>query len=449
MIHLSRCLAVLVAFALAAPSQAAPGTRPSTDTARNPFATPATPRELVLHVGQAHVLEAPGVRRIAVGNGKVVQATTLDERQVLLIPEAPGRSTLHLWNRQGVERVFTVDVLPVEAARTLGEVRALLDGTALTVRMVGDKVVVEGDPASDEQSSRLAEVAKRVPQVVNLAGRVGLEPMIGMDVRIVEIRRTVLEELGVRWNARDVAGPTFGVVGDVLRTRALRPGGMADGLPGVVAQPRVAPFGASFGLASTFLSRLSLLVQNGDAVVLAEPRLSCRSGGSARFVAGGELPIPFSTAIGGTGGVVFKEYGVKFDVSPVALAGGMIAARLATEVSSINTEVAVNNVPGLLKRRAETEVNLREMQTIVIAGLISEDASRQVDKVAGLGDIPVLGNLFRSRLFRDQTSELVVLITPYLMDDGEGRSTSAGRVVEAQALRGRAEQLRNEMRMIE
>src|SRR5690606_41957640 len=123
---------------------------------------------------------------------------------------------------------------------------------------------------------------------------------------------------------------------------------------GLGVRSRVGPFASALGVAASITSMINLMVQNGDAVVLAEPRLACRSGGSARFVAGGELPIPQSSGLGATS-VSFSEYGVKFDVSPVASESGVIAAKIATEISAIDFEVLVQEVPGLLTRRAETE----------------------------------------------------------------------------------------------
>ena len=396
---------------------------PRTD-AQSPRTEPGATQPLTLYVGQAHVLIEPGVRRIAVGNGRVVQATALDDRQVLLIPEAPGQSTIHLWGRGGALRAYAVDVLPAEAGRALQEVQALLGSAPnVSVRAVGDKIIVEGDRLGDEQSARLAEIGKRIPQLVNLASKVAFDRMIGMDVRMVEIRREVLENIGVRWSPT-AQGPSFGVVADAQRSAALQPGGAAAygatpggaGAGGIEIRPRIWPVATALGLATSFTSMINALVQTGDAVVLAEPKLSCRSGGSARFVAGGELPIPYSGSLG-TSGVLFKEYGVKFDVSPVASDSGTISAKIATEISSINFDVAVRDVPGLTKRRAETEVSLREHETIVIAGLLAEDSSRQVDGVPGMSDVPVLGQLFRSRQFRERKTELVVLITPYFLAD--------------------------------
>ena len=323
-----------------------------------------------LYVGEAHVLNEPGVRRIAVGNGKVLQATALDERQVLVLPEAPGQSTVLLWGRSGPERRYVFNVLPADTGRLHAEIEALIAGARnVTARVVADKVIVEGADVPEEIASRIAEIARRYPQVVNLLPRVGHERMIAMDVKFIEIRRELLENIGIKWGGA-AQGPTFQVIGDAFRSPALRPGGAAEG-SGLQIGPRISPLAGSLSLVSSLTSMLNFLVQSGDALILAEPRLSCRSGGTARFVAGGELPIPISGALG-TASVAFKEYGIKFDVSPVATESGLIAARIATEISAINFEVAVKDVPGLTKRRAETDVNLRENETLVIAGLLSE-----------------------------------------------------------------------------
>ena len=381
---------------------------PGDATASTDSTLPPIPIEL--YVGQVHLIRAGELKRVAVGNGKVIQATALDGGQVLVIPEAAGQSTLHLWGKDGTETSFAISVVPADANRLLDEIRAMLgESSRVRARIVGDKVVLEGSELSEEEAARMTEIARRYPQVVNLISRVGLERMIEMDVRMLEIRRDLLEDIGVRWNG-SMQGPSFGILGDLQRSRAFQSGGAAAEA-GLEARTRVAPFATVLGLASSITSVINLLVQNGDAVVLAEPRLSCRSGGSARFIAGGELPVPFASGLG-TVSVGFKEYGVKFDVSPVASESGVIAAKIATEISAINFEIQVQDVPGLLKRRAETEVNLRENETLVIAGLLTEESSKAIDRVPGLGEIPILGKLFRSREFRDRKTDLVVFITP-------------------------------------
>jgi pilus assembly protein CpaC len=391
---LTRVGAALLAVALPAFVQAAEPTRES----------------LNLYVGEVRVLQVGELRRIAIGNGKVLQASALDEGQLLMIPEAPGQSVLYLWTKDGRERHLSVSVVPADASRLLDEVRTMLGDTpGVQPRIVGDKVVIEGSGVSEEQATRIAEVAGRYPQIVNLVSRVGRERMIEMDVRMVEIRRNAMQNLGVRWAAA-AQGPSFGLIGDLHRSAAFRPGGAAAEA-GLEVRSRVMPFASALGIATSITSMINLLVQNGDAVVLAEPRLACRSGGSARFVAGGELPIPQSSGLAGNT-IQFREYGVKFDVSPVASESGVIAASIATEISAIDFDVQVQDVPGLLKRRAETEVNLRENETLVIAGLLTEETSRSIERVPALGELPILGPLFRSRNFRDRRSDLVVFITP-------------------------------------
>lgn len=376
---------------------------------------------ITLYVGQAHVIDERDVRRIAVGNGKVIQAAALDDRQILILPEAPGQSSLILWGKSGPQRTYSFNVLAADTARLLTEVRAFLGPLPkVSVRAVGEKILIEGSEMTEEQSSRVSEVARRYPQVVNLVPRLGMERMIGMDVKFIEIRREMLEDLGVKWNGSS-QGPSFQVIGDAFRGQALRPGGAAQG-SGLEVRPRIWPPAGSLSLATALTSKLNFLVQTGDAAILAEPRLSCRSGGNARFVAGGELPIPVSGALG-TASVAFKEYGIKFEVNPTVSETGVIAARISTEISAINFEVSVKDVPGLTKRRAETDVNLREHETLVIAGLLTDEGSRNMDRVAGASELPVLGGLFRSRQFRDRQTELVVLITPRFVSAEAAQST--------------------------
>lgn len=211
----------------------------------------AQPVLLNLYVGQAHAPNDGRVKRIAVGNGRVIQATALDDRQVLIIPEAAGQSTLHLWGRGGNEKLYVVNVVPADASRLHGEIQAMLgDMPGVNARIVGDKVVIEGGNVGEEQANRLAEVSRRYPQIVNLISKVGLERMIAMDVRMVEIKRDVLKNIGIKWNPT-AQGPTFGLIGDAQRSQAFQPGGVAEGLSGFDVRRRVPPFSTVLSLASS------------------------------------------------------------------------------------------------------------------------------------------------------------------------------------------------------
>ena len=386
------------------------------ERARADAATNGTEVELTLAIGHARVLEAGDVRRIAVGNGKVLQATAIDKRQVLILPEAVGQSSLHLWPRQGPMRRYLINVVASDAARSLAEVQAMLGGASnLHARLVGETILIEGAGLDAQQAARVQTVLKRHPHAVDMTDSVGAERMIAMDVRMIEIKKSALQRIGVRWSGT-ADGPSVGIVGDFSRSAGFEVPSIAQAA-GIAPRAAVSPFATALGIATSITSMLDFLVREGDAVILAEPRLSCRSGGTARFVAGGELPIPQSAGLGSVS-VTFKEYGIKFDFSPTAGPNDTISARIATEVSAIDFETQVGSVPGLIKRRAETEVNLLENQTFVIAGLLTEDVARNVDRVAGLGEVPVLGRLFRSREFRSSQTDLVVFVTPRFLEAG-------------------------------
>ena len=401
-----------------------------------------------LAVGQAHVLEERNVRRIAVGNGRVVQVTALDQRQILLLPEAAGQSTLHLWGKNGGERQYLINVTATDARRTADEIDLLLNNSPrIRAHAIGDKVVLDGSSPTEEDAFRIGEIIKRYPQAISLVSRSGFERMIDMEVRMIEIGKNALDRLGVRWQSGSgtpyaIDGPAFGLIGDFKRSSAFKPGGSAQDA-GFPVRPRIGPFATTASLVTSLSSMVDLLVQNGDAAVLAEPRLSCRSGGSARFVAGGELPIPVIGA-NGSASVQFKEYGVRFEVSPTVNGQGVISASLHAEISSINPEVTVREVPGLRKQSAATEVNLREGETLVIAGMVSNEISGSVDKIPGLGDLPILGKLFRSRRFQNRETELIVLITPHLHVDGSTYGAEQGT-----AMAQKLESLREQIRMLE
>ncbi|MGE0310606.1 MAG: type II and III secretion system protein family protein [Lautropia sp.] len=410
---------------------AEPVARVGSRAATAPVMAEPSAEVLQLSVGESHVLRQRRVRRIVVGSGRVLQVTALDREQILIIPEAAGESSLHLWGHGGEQRRLTVVVTERDATRIAREVEALLGaGSAVRTRVVGEQVLLESTRPTEDDVARITEIAKRYPQVVSMVSRAGFERMVQMEVRMIEIARNALERLGVRWQSGNgtpfaIEGPSFGLIGDVVRTPAFLAGGAAADA-GLAVRPRIAPFATAASLVASLTSMIDLLVQSGDAAILAEPRLSCRSGGTARFVAGGELPIPVLSA-NGAASVQFKEYGVRFEVSPVVNEAGMIAASLQAEVSSINPEVMVRDIPGLRKQSASTQANLVEGQTLVIAGMVSNEISGSVDRIPGLGGIPILGKLFSSRRFQNRETEMIVLITPRLQEQVADLDRARGR----------------------
>jgi pilus assembly protein CpaC len=238
--------------------------------------------------------------------------------------------------------------------------------------------------------------------VLDFVGQVGWETMVQMDVRIVEIRRDQLRQLGIRWPV-DAAGPEVSI--------SVGPG----------------PDSASISLQTSLASRIDLLEQRGLARTIAEPTLSCRSGGSARFIAGGEIPLPVTDALGSTD-VEYKEYGVILELRPRADPGGTISAEVDVEMSQLDASVRVRDFPGFIKRRSSTAINSRSGETIVIAGLLASELNTDRQGLPGLGRLPVAGHLFSSTRRQQRQTELLVLITPRsLAPDAPGAAEAAQR----------------------
>jgi pilus assembly protein CpaC len=378
----------------------------------------ADPTPLLLYVGEGRVLHETDIKRLAVGNGRVISTNIIGTSQLLVLAETEGQSTIHLWHRNGTENDYAVSVMSANAARLLGEVRALVgNDPKITTRIVGDKIVIEGGDLGTEQAARLQEIGKLYPQIVNLASRVQVDRMVEIDVRIMEFRKAALTQLGINWATTNIVGPTFGITGDVHRGSAFTPAPAGSGLanvPGIPVGPKVAPFSTFFGISSSITSAINASLTNGNATALSEPKLTCKSGGSCKFLSGGEVPIPTTSAFGQTN-VQFKPYGVKLEVDPVVSDSGTIRVKAFTELSAIDPTVTVAGIPGFITRRSETEVNLQSEQTLVISGLFDGNDARNIVKVPGLGQVPVLGELFKSRDFQRKKSDLVIFLTPHLV----------------------------------
>ncbi|WP_317617548.1 type II and III secretion system protein family protein [Sphingomonas daechungensis] len=172
------------------------------------------------------------------------------------------------------------------------------------------------------------------------------------------------------------------------------------------------------------LSSLDLAEVDGLVTTLAEPNLTALSGETASFLAGGEFPIPVSQSLGSIS-IEYKQYGVGLAFTPVVLADGRISMRVRPEVSELSSEGSIKlngfDVPALVTRRAETTVELGSGQSFMLAGLIRNNTTNNVDKAPFLGDLPILGALFRSTSFRRQETELVIVVTPYLVKPVSGR----------------------------
>ncbi len=383
------------------------------------------PNNVELYVGKVLVLNEPNVKRVAVGNGKIVSVAVIDSKQVLVLPEQPGQTEVRLWKKNGTEVEYVFHVYSSDTRKIVDEIKTLLgEQSTSSVKVLGDKILIDSTNASADEAARIVEVAKRYPQIVNLQGKVGMERMVYIDVKIVEFKKNAFKNLGVKWNSSG-AGPTFGLMGDFKKSDVFQgAGGNTQTVAGVAIGNRISPFASYLGIATSFASILNVAQSNGDATILAEPKLTSKSGGLAKFLAGGEIPIPITSSLGQTS-VTFKQYGVRLEITPLVGAGGIISTKVLAELSAVDTGNAVNGVPAFLTRRAETDVNLRENETLVLSGMINEDMAKAVDKVPLLGDIPIIGALFRSTEFRRNQSELVIFLTPHFISAGSEFNTKS------------------------
>lgn len=387
---------------------------------------------LSLQVGETHVLAAPDVARVAVGDSRVLHAAPADGREVLLFARGAGATTLHVWRRNGRRQAYSVDVAPAGLRRIQSEIASLLARIPNARSMVvGERIVIEGEDLADSDQARIAALAQRYPEVVDFTSRVGWDRMVLLDVQVVEVPRSRLREWGVRWDGSSQGGLTGGLAWDAAGSGILsRPGETV--LDAAFPARRLAGY---FGVNALLSARVNALAQNGEAIILAQPQLLARSGSKASFLAGGEVPYATVDA-NGNSTTIFKPYGVSLDITPHVERNGTVRSRIEVEVSSVDASVDTPGGPALAIRRAATEFNVRSGQTLVLGGFISREQSRDLTRLPGLGDLPVIGALFGSRRFQQRETELAIFVTPVLV--GAGHPDMEARIARGAALVGQA-----------
>lgn len=379
-----------------------------------------------MQVGDMRVLTLPDVARVAVGDGHVLNAITSDDKEVLVFARNVGSSSLTVWFTHGSFQSYQITVQDVVQQQALGELKQLLQRIPnLTVTEVGDKVVVEGAQLSAQHRQQLDELKKQYTQIVDLSSAMLWEPMVLLDVQVLEIPRNFMREIGVRWSDQSEGGVHAGLAWDGGSKKLLdRPGETVIPLP-----YQVGAVAGYFGLNALLSARIQALTQTGQAVVLAQPQLLARSGATAEFLAGGEVPYS-TTDNNGNANTSFKPYGVSLKITPFLESNGAVRSHVDVEVSSIDPSLSIPTGPSLKTRRASTEFNVQSGQTLVLAGFISQDMSENSHQVPGLGGIPILGALFKSKRFQRNETELAIFVTPVLVDSQHQQVTE--RVHRAQ-----------------
>lgn len=405
-------------FKLATP--AAPATHPPDGAQGRDAAAPA--REagtLRLIVGRSLFVEVPErLHRVYVSNPTVLDAITSSPDELVITGKSAGASSLVLWTMGGQKKIFTV-LSDVDVGGLRQALAQALPGDQVEVEAQQGRIhlsgVVDSDAAAEE-AERLANVYSK--DVVNsLVVDARHQPQIQLQVRIAELDRSKLDAFGINFFS-------LGKNSGASSTEQFSP-------PSYQSQN-----GSNTAVISDFLNlfyfnfdhNLGVTIKDlqtkGILQILAEPNLTTIHGKTARFLAGGEFPYPIVQP-GGAGSVPtvtvqFRPYGVKLEFTPFVNSDGTIRLKVAPEVSALDytneVVIAGYTLPALSTRRAETEVELRDGQSFGISGILDQRTTDSLSKIPGIGDIPVLGQLFRSKNLNRSTMELVVIVTPRIVD---------------------------------
>ncbi len=409
------------------------------------------------------------VRDVMVSNPAAVDAVVLSSNRVFMLARKVGEANAFFFGTDG-EQMATFEIfVERETAGIENLLNRLLPGSSIKVEMLNQTVVLTGTVKNPTDSTRASNIAKQFVTVEyetttketaegSTIGRlaktdqetvinmlvVEAEEQVMLKVTVAEVQRTLLKQMGINLSATISAGnfatslltenalpltaaaglgklPLFGqntkidpqqACGGAGQTCLYNPG------PGTNSFGN-SGFGGSWNANGNSIGHaIRALERDGLIRTLAEPNLTAVSGEPAKFLAGGEYPVPTVDSLGALG-VTYKEFGVGLAFTPVVLSEGRISLKIETEVSELTLDGAVTlsgiQIPALKKRQAKSTVELPSGGTLALAGLISDDTRQNIDGLPGAKDIPILGTLFRSRDYIKSETELVVIVTPYLV----------------------------------
>lgn len=389
---------------------------------------------IVLMPGQVRTLNIQSIERIAIGNDNVVNYKISDKDELILIGIEPGDTSLHVWRQGNRQEVVYVQVSAGNVYRTLTTAKRLVRGMpGVTVTRVDNHIVFEGT-VSQKQLPVLQTIVTQTPGGVLLTevSPYDKQPMVRIDVHLLEITRSNLSDIGIRWSDT-IAGPAGAISSNLIKSDLLnaRSPDSAGGIDGAILNalnPNDSNFYGYVGITSSIVSQISLIQESGAGKVLASPKLVAASGSQATFQSGGSFPVPTINSVGAPS-VEFIDYGIQLDIKPL-VAGSGILTEVYAEVSGVDFSTAVNGVPGLTTRDTSTVINMNHGDTLAISGLATITDAKAVTKLPVLGDLPVLGPLFRATNKRHEEREVIVLVTTYLIEPDDVLDRPLQQLVE-------------------
>jgi pilus assembly protein CpaC len=398
-----------------------------------------------LMVGRSTVLDtgAP-IARVSLTSADIADALVTSANELLINGKAPGTISMFVWDRAGAIRRYEV-VVQRDLARLGEQLVQLFPGESITAQSNGKSIVLSGIVTSKEVVERAVNVAagyveKKEDVVPLMQIQAGAANQVLLRVRFAEVSRSAMTELGAafftsptglkqmiaRTTTEQFPAPGFD---DLKSTKPL--GGFGKDVTSAEGKFTFGDFLNLFLFSQKYDlgAMVRALQTKGLFQSLAEPNLVAESGKEASFLAGGEIPIPIAQP--GAGGVAtvtvqFKEFGIRLNFTPV-VSGNRVHLKVRPEVSSLDFSNAVTlggfRIPALSTRRTETEIELENGQTFAIAGLMNNTMNSTLQKIPGIGDIPILGNLFKSKAAQKNQTELVVMITPEILPNGSNGIT--------------------------
>jgi pilus assembly protein CpaC len=394
-----------------------------------------TSRTVKLGLNKSLIVELPrDARDVLVSNPAIADAVIRSSRRIYLTGVAVGETSIFVFDRDDQLIVN----LSLEVERDISgleqKLNALIQGARISVDLFNDNIVLSGTVKNASDSRRAIDLANafanggrnsqaqqdrssggataggttvnvgstqtdRTSSVINMLTIEG-EDQVHLKVTIAEVNRNAVKQLGVDWDLTNVGGILTAVLQNAFPVNSTSPGSVTLSSGGVDAT-------------------VNLLEQEGLYRTLAEPTLTAISGESASFLAGGEFPVVTGVDNNGTPSVQFKPFGVGLDFTPVVLSDGRISLRVRTEVSELSQDGALRVgsavLPGLKVRRAETTLELPSGGSMIMGGLLQDNIRQALSGQPGLMKLPVLGTLFRSRDYQRSETELVIMVTPYLV----------------------------------
>jgi pilus assembly protein CpaC len=377
-------------------------------------------RFLGLGIGKSIVIDLPrDIKDVLVADPKIANAVVRSAQRAYIIGAAVGQTNIVFFDSAG-QQIAAYDIA---VTRDLNGVRAALKQTLpnadIRIEGLGDGVMLSGSAASPIEAQQAGDLAARLvggaDKVVNSIVVRGRDQVM-LKVTVAEVARSIIKQMGIDLSASLNYGTS------VVKFNNANPF-TANGFP-ITNNALTTSFGATPSVQAT----LRAMENAGVVRTLAEPNLTAISGESATFIAGGEFPIPTgvtcqTTAAGAVGqcapSIAFKKFGISLNFTPVVLTEGRISLKVMTEVSEISNENSINvggiSVPSIKTRRADTTLEIPSGGAMAMAGLIQDQTKQAISGLPGMSQLPVLGSLFRSRDYVNNQTELMVLVTPYIV----------------------------------